>query len=186
MGPYEINIRFYLIQPFKRLRFVQCMFVCSPQFAKAFAMYLGDRIAGYEKNFGCISADERFIRQQEPQEGPPPAGQPQVSARKEKKDEDKEAYGAGKESGVFSGLSQYVNYASVIESVYDFSFCFKHKSPDSEHAQETVIMMSPQHAKAFSLMLSGQMKAYETAHGKLTAPKDELDLPYFRKQFGIE
>lgn len=83
----------------------------------------------------------------------------------------------------------YVNSVNVLSSVYDFTFLLRNQSPQLQQdgtviqihgtpslviADEIMVRMSPQHAKALAAILVENIKHYEETSGFALPVPDEI------------
>ena len=88
--------------------------------------------------------------------------------------------------GLSSPPSQYSNGAQIVISVWDFNFEFYHVVPipsEQEGEPPTLsrsvvqrVVMSPQHAKAFSEILGQNVAAWEQQYGEIQPPPENPNL----------
>ena len=66
----------------------------------------------------------------------------------------------------------YCNKASIASSAYDFQMTLDNATGE-DVVERMIIKMSPQHAKAFSLVLSSVVSQYEVALGNINLESNE-------------
>lgn len=77
-------------------------------------------------------------------------------------------------------INIYTNSVSLAVGYYDFQFLFREQYPSfneegTDSANYVRLVMSPQHAKVFNMILENHIRDYERTFGKINISKEFLE-----------